>query len=265
MTTRARINRELFSQVEIDSGSLSMLSTIVHRFSEPGEYEGIVTKGDRGVVARRFTITVAGGSSTATQADSSGAGAQHDSAQPGQVKIDLKNTTTPDRFVLNAGGYAVFYVSAGPGGYVVQVSKLGKDNASVTAFDSRELKEGDILSATVIRPGTYSITNSLNNAKAELVVNYPEPGKMQLSPRPVSIECTSNQIMPDKLRIDPMQGLVFTFKTTSRIKINLINPEDRLSRLRSNQLRAREHTLGQKKGEKKIIRRFRLMPSGSRI
>jgi hypothetical protein len=259
MTMRARINRELFSQVNIDSGSLSMLSTVVHRFSEPGEYEGVVMRGTGGVITRRFTIAVAG-DGPASQASAAGV---QSSAPPGQVRIDLKDTT-PDRFVLNAGDYAVFYVSAGRGGYAVQVSKLGKDNAPISVFDSGELKDGDVLSATVIRPGTYSITNSLNNARAELIVNYPEPGKMQRNPGSMNIECTSNQIVPDRIRIDPVQGLVFTFKAASRIRINLVKPEDRLSRLRTNRLRAREQTLGQRKGERKIVRSYRLMPSGTR-
>lgn len=255
---KARINRELFSQIDIDSGLLSMLSTVVHRFSEPGEYEGVVMKGDGGAITRRFTIAVAGGG-PASQASG---GAQHP-AQYGQVRIDLKDTTS-SHFVLNAGGYAVFYVSGGVGGYVVQVIKLGKGSAPVSVFDSRELKDGDILSATIIRPGTYSVTNTLNNTRAELVVNYPEPGKMQRNYGSTNIECTSNQIVPDRIRIDPMQGLVFTLKAASRIRINLTKPEDRMSRLRVNRLRAREQMLGQKKGERKIIRRYRLMPSDTR-
>ncbi|HEX7033764.1 MAG TPA: hypothetical protein VF172_12270, partial [Nitrososphaera sp.] len=188
--------------------------------------------------------------------------AQTPPSQPGQVRIDLKNTM-PDRFVLNAGGYAVFYVSAGIGGYVIQVGKHGKDGSQIGVFDSRELRDADMLSVTVIRPGTYSVTNTLNNAKAELVVNYPEPGKTQMNAAPVRVECTAaNQIVPDRIRIDPGQGLVFTFKTLSRITIDLVRPEDRISRLRMNRLRAREQTFGKRKEEgKKVVRKYRLMPS----
>lgn len=95
--------------------------------------------------------------------------------------------------------------------------------------------------------------------------NYPEPSKILKNPGPVNIECTSNQIVPDRIRIDPTQGLVFTFKTASRIKIDLVKPEDRQSRLRMKRLHAREEISGQKKGEKKLVRRYRLMPSGARI
>lgn len=260
--TGLRINRELFSQVNSDSGSLSMMSTVVHRFTEPGEYEGVVMKGAAGLIARRFTISVTGESPT-TAPQVAAARAQQPPTQPGQVRIDLKDTM-PDRFVLNAGGYAVFYVSAGSGGYVVQVSRRGKDNSQIIAFDSQELKEADMLSVTVIRPGTYSVTNALNNARAELAVNYPEPGKIQRNAAPVKVECTANQIVPDRIRIDPGQGLVFTFKAPSRIRIDLVRPEDRMSRLRMNRLRARERMFGQRKGEKKVVRKYRLMPSRTR-
>ena len=43
---------------------------------------------------------------------------------------------------------------------------------------SKELKDGVIFSAMVIRPGNYLVTNTVNDAKADLVVNYPELGKM---------------------------------------------------------------------------------------
>src|SRR5690606_100925 len=90
-------------------------------------------------------------------------------------------------------------------------------------------------------------------------------GKTQRNAAPVRVECTSNQIVPDRVRIDPGQGLVFTFKTPSRIKIDLVKPEDRMSRLRMNRLRVREQISGREKGrEKKVVRKYRLIPSGIR-
>lgn len=288
MTIKASINRELFRQINTDSGSLTMLSTVVHRFSEPGEYEGVVIRGLNGadgrggIVSRRFAIVVVrdgpDAETPATSQTSSGtAGAAASSmsqtgtqpsasiTQSGQVMIDLAGIAY-DRFFLNSGGYAVFYVSAGHGDYTVQVSTIGKvkDKNQTKVFDNRELKEDDVLSVMVIRPGTYSVINSVNDTKAELVVNYPELGKMQKNPQPVTIECTSNQIVPDRIRIDPSQGLVFKFKTPSRIKIDLIKPEDRPARLRKERILAREKILGVEKGDKKIFRRYRLVPNSSK-
>lgn len=289
---KLNINRHLFSQVNMDSGSLSMMCTVVHRFSQPGEYEGVALRGQS--ILRRFTIAVventsiAGGGTGKPYSNNNDANAQSQSSsstpakassssfQSGaktgttgtsepvniatQVNIDLKDLAS-DRFVLMAGGYAVFHVSAGPGGYAVQVYRLEQGN-QIKVFDNLELKDEDILSVTLIRPGTYSVTNTVNNAKAELVVNYPELGKTRMNLPPVKIECNGqNQISPNRIRIDPSQGMIFTFKTPSRIKIELTKPDDRPSRIARREGAA---TLAPRKGEKNIVRRYRLVPRGTR-
>lgn len=268
---KLNINRHLFSQVNMDSGSLSMMCTVVHRFSQAGEYEGIALRGQ--TVLRRFTIAVventspkassSPSSSFSTGEKTGAAGASGPVNIATQVNIDLKSLTS-DRFVLVAGGYAVFHVSAGPGGYAVQVYKIEKQGNQIKVFDNLELKDEDMLSVTVIRPGTYSVTNTMNNAKAELVVNYPELGKTRMNLPPVKIECNGqNQISPNRIRIDPSQGMIFTFKTPSRIKIELTKPDDRSSRIARRE-GAATTTLVQRKGEKKnIVRRYMLMPSGT--
>ncbi|AIF82638.1 hypothetical protein NTE_00557 [Candidatus Nitrososphaera evergladensis SR1] len=253
------INRHLFTQVNVDSGSLSILSAVIHRFAQPGEYEGIVMKGP--IKTQRFTVTVVEDNNIISSSSQAAAATNTNAAAAEQIKVDLKDTAS-DRFTLRRGGYGVFYVSTGPGGYVVEIRKYEK-GSQVKVFDSSELKEDDIFSTTIIRPGTYSVTNTLNNAKAELMVNYPEIGKTQRNPQPIKIECTAqNQINPNRIRIDPSQGLVFTSKTPFRIKIELTKPEDRPSRLARKEGTLAQRIAQQKGQEKKIIRRYRLMPSG---
>ena len=48
-------DRNLFVQIGLDSGSLTMLGTIVHSFSKPGLYRGVVHEGEK--VKATFTIT----------------------------------------------------------------------------------------------------------------------------------------------------------------------------------------------------------------
>ena len=48
-------DRNLFAQIGLDSGSLTMLGTIVHSFSQPGEYRGVVHEGAQ--VKAVFTIS----------------------------------------------------------------------------------------------------------------------------------------------------------------------------------------------------------------
>lgn len=256
------INRNLFSQINSDSGSLSILSNIVHKFVKKGDYEVIVMKGS--VISRKFTISVVESDHPVKDQHErmttsfSISPPKQDTVIVKQINIDLKDTIS-EQFFLEVGGYVLFYVSSGSGGYDIEIYGYEK-GTQMKVFDSKELKDDDLFSLTVIRPGTYSITNLINNAKAELVVNYPELGKMQKNPLPVRIECnTQNQISPNKIQIDPGQGLVFTFKTPSRIKIELTKPEDRPSRIRRSRI-----THG-KTDEKRIIRKYRLMPSKTKI
>ena len=94
-------------------------------------------------------------------------------------------------------------------------------------FDSRKLSENDYFVATPLRPGTYNITNVGTKAKAELVVAYPEIGKIPKQPQATKVECSQNAITPGKIKINPTESLMFSFKTPSRIKIELVKPEDR--------------------------------------
>lgn len=223
---REMINRFILSQVNLDSSSLTTLTSVIHRFSEPGEYHAAVLRGADTV--GRFSIMV--GERKTPQAASM-------SELQQSINIDLKRLDMPwsqhlesqecNCFMLNPGGYAVFHVSTGAGGYAIEIRKIGREHGGVKVFDSRELKDEDIFAATVLRPGTYYITNVNTDAKAELVVAYPEIGKIPRQPETVQIECTRNALAPDKIRINPTQGLLFRFKTTSRIKIELIEPEDR--------------------------------------
>ncbi|MEO9320728.1 MAG: hypothetical protein ABI361_08660 [Nitrososphaera sp.] len=244
------INRHLFAQINVDSAALNLLSSAVHRFSQPGEYSGIISSGQN--VTGRFSLTVVE--------------SQANPQVPGRVKIDLKSTQQ-ERFSVKAGGYCTFYVSAGPGNYSVEVSRL-ESEGFVKEFDSKELKSGDYFSATVIRPGSYSILNAIVNTRSELIVNYPEAGKAQRGAPAVNVECAANQMSPARVMVDPPQGLVFVCKTASRIKIELTRPDDRPSRVHAR-LAAFAKTQAQTShpqgsGEKKPIRRYQLMPSGAK-
>jgi hypothetical protein len=255
------INRNLIDQVNQDSGSLTAATTVVHKFSEPGEYHGVLLY-SHGTVIRQFEISVGGEEERAPTAygeetkmgslrrgkeerreekeeeQEEEIGERHGRTHqrlPAKADIDLLDLHLPKAadgtagdgsFKIRAGGYAVFRVPAGAGGgYAVEVYKAGEEGFGAKTFDSRELVENDMLAMVLLRPGTYSVTNVPNGAKAELKVAYPEniPRLMQ----PVKIRCTKDAILPNTIRVQPMQGLVFNFDTPSRVKIELVTPEDR--------------------------------------
>ncbi len=220
---RTTFDQNLFTQIGLDSGSLTMLASVVHTFLEAGEYRGAVHLGEK--VESVFYIKADKNSPVA------------------QVNVDLVSLTAPalqgtgcccpetkegqNQFVVNPKGYAVFHVSAGAGGYYVHLRKADEDPKQ-KIFDSRKLEEGDIYSAVILRPGRYSVTNTLSKTAAgELTVHYPSAGKIAYRPpAPVRVEVGEKGFEPRKLEAHPGQGILFHFKQPSRIKIELVKPDD---------------------------------------
>jgi hypothetical protein len=240
----AMINRNLFTQVNQDSGSLTSATTAVHRFAEQGEYRGVLID-RRGVATGEFSISV--GEEKRPEHQEGG----HEAALPMSVQVDLTSLqASPPSAVGQASsapgmdgcgcddegqsgtlrvapqGYAVFKVPAGAaGGYAVELYKSGESGRGKKVFDSRALGAGDTLAVVLLRPGTYSVTNTSNGTKADLKVAYPEkaPGLLE----PVKAVCAADGIRPNAIRVHPTQGLVFNFEAPSRVKIDLVAPEDR--------------------------------------
>jgi hypothetical protein len=100
---------------------------------------------------------------------------------------------------LRAGGMLLVHVGSGRGAYAVVVT-AGEGDAQHVVFDSRRLEKGDIFTATVLRPGRYAVTNTLNGARAELEVRYPERRREPLrAAEPVQVRVGD--------RFDPEQPL----------------------------------------------------------
>src|SRR5262249_7807696 len=94
-------------------------------------------------------------------------------------------------------------------------------------YDSRVLAEGDIFSAVVIRPGTYSVTNALTGATGEIVVSYPRiDDKPYRPPNPANIECSPGSFEPPRIALQPGQGMLFHAGVRSHIIIRLLQPDD---------------------------------------
>jgi hypothetical protein len=108
-------------------------------------------------------------------------------------------------------------------------------------FDSRELTEGDIFAVTMIRPGTYSVTNVHADTRGEIVVTYPKLGKVPYRPsNPITIDCTKKAFNRKEIKIAPAQGQVYHIKTRSRIKIELLRPDDGASKAKQKAARRRK-------------------------
>lgn len=227
-------DQNLFTQVGLDSGSLTMLGSVVHSFQEPGEYRGSVHKVD-GEQAT-FYITV--------DKNSPAAHVNIDLASlkeySGKAEKDCCDDEKTNHFTVNPKGYVMFHVSAGNGGFSVHVRRTEEDPKE-KVFNSQRLGEGDIYSAVLLRPGTYSVRNQLvsddDNDKAKgkekkkegatVVVSYPEMDKTAYRPpEPVRVQVNPRDMEPARINLKPAQGLVFDIKTAARIVIELVKPDD---------------------------------------
>lgn len=233
---KAFINQQLILQTVLDSGELAMLGAVIHSFPEPGEYHGAVLKGKQ--LATTFHLTI-DEQSSAMQVDIDLAALTQPSASRATTPCECKDEKKPGEperaphFTVNPRGQTLFYVSQGTGGYAVQVNRV---NERRILFDSRELQEGDLFAATLIRPGSYAVTNAPARSKGEVIVAYPEPGKTAYHPpEPVTIEATDtglivvagdSQTKLDKLGIKAAQGQLYRIRTPSRIRIELLKPDD---------------------------------------
>lgn len=218
---KAFIDYHLFTQTSLDSGSLTMLGAVIHNFSEPGKYQGRVLRGTQSTASFRLTV----------DRDCPAMQVNIDLATfalraPEHVEDELGCREPGRHFVVNPTGYVVFYISQGAGGYAVRVGRVDEGHVA-TAFDSGELKEGDLFAVTMLRPGIYSVTNTNTGARGEIVVTYPRVGKKPYRPpRPVKIECLKDEFKPDNTRIEPAQGQIYHFKIPSRIKIVMVKPDN---------------------------------------
>lgn len=215
------INHHLITQTSLDSGSLTTLGTLVHKFPEPGEYSGTVLLGMDTVGLFRLTVDK---ECPAMQVNINLATVNSSNFK--QYMCNSNQLEKEPRFAVNPKGFVVFHVSHGAGGYAVCVNKFDT-NSNIKLFDSRELEEGDLFAVTLIRPGTYSVIDVNNKVKGEIVVSFPKSRNAPYHPpQPVYIEFTGTTFKPDKIEIEAAQGQVYSFKTLSRLKIELIKPDD---------------------------------------
>jgi hypothetical protein len=222
---RPLVNRELFAQVGTDSSALTVLAAAAHRCREPGDYQGVVTRGDEEVASFRLRVDE---SSPAMQVDVDLFALASGRPQPKpDPDCDCQGSgESAAGFVVNPSGYAVFHVSRGAGGFQVRLGRA-RDEREVAEFDSARLEGEDLFLLTLIRPGTYSMRNAITGAKGEIVVPYPEPPKGRYAaPAPIEIASGEKSFRPARAKVQVGQGVVWRFKGQGRVQLELVKPQD---------------------------------------
>lgn len=216
------LNKPMFREVPIDSGSLSIMSSIIHLVREQGVYRGTVFRNETEV--GKFDLKVIDYTEES----------QADIAPPQQIDIDLTTLENligangkTTSFTLRTGGHVIFYVSKGSKEYAIEIFRLGKQKEPIKVFDSRLLGDEDLFITHVMKPGSYSVRNVMGGGQAILTVEYPEHEKLMRNMESVLIECCNGTMDPAEIKIQPLQTLMFSCTRESRINIELKMAEDR--------------------------------------
>jgi hypothetical protein len=202
----ALLNRAVFTSRTYDSRTLTVLTTLLHRFDEAGNYDLLVRRGDR--VVHRDTVHVS------------------DRGQQ-QINLDLKTLkTTNDRncechsgaqgHELLVNGMMGFFVSEGLGGFTVQITRLGEDQELV--LDSVEaIPVGDLFAVTLVLEGDYTIASD-DKPQARVAVQLPERGTYQ--PGGVTmVNLGEHGCDPDEVRLSAGHSVVFQIEAPTTIQV----------------------------------------------
>jgi hypothetical protein len=219
------LDRNFFTQIGLDSGSLTMLGCVMHSFAEPGDYRCVVLLD--GATQAVFYVTsdpscpVAGVNiDLAALAGAAPAGTAAPACDCGTGAAGQGSA-----FVVHPKGYVAFHVSGGAGGYVVHARRAVEDR-EVLGYETSSLIAGDIFSAVLARPGRYSIRNTRGEGRAEVTVAYPGTGRVPYTPPAPEVVEVGAGFEPRAIAVRPLQGINFTIHNDARIVIELLEPDD---------------------------------------
>ncbi len=218
-----KLDLQLLTQTHFDSGALSGLGAVVHRVTQPGDHQMTVLQADKPIQTMPIRVM---------------ASPAQPQPGPAELHVDLGHVVgaagpvapqpLPPILEIGAQGYMVFHAPPGADGLAVQLRPPGAPPDQPPVFDSRQLQNGDVYAATVLRPGRYSLTNAASGAKGEIRVAYPVVGDAPyVPPAPFEVQIADGGFQPASIQLKPAQGLIFHIgNTKARIQIDLVEPDD---------------------------------------
>jgi hypothetical protein len=196
-----------FRVAEFDSGELTVLAHVIHRFERARGYRGSIIVDD--AVTGTFSLVVSDHAAEQVNIDLGGV----DDPRAPYVGPPGVAELTP--FRLRTGGYAVFYVSGSPARHA---AVLATDvNAQAPAFDTRRLGPGDLFVVTPLRPGAYVLANTENNTRGEVVI---DARGAELAPAPaLEVTCGDAGFEPAQLSAGAGRAQVYHCEVPARVTL----------------------------------------------
>jgi hypothetical protein len=211
----ALLNRAVFTQRSFDSRALSVLTTLIHRFGEPGHYEVFIRRA--GAVVHRTDVNVA--------------------SEHGRHQIDVDMANVPASkgacgchgdaaLELRTGGVVAFYVSSGVGGYTVTVTnRAARDEKAGVALDSSQgVPAGGLFALTLVQPGAYRVATP-SGAKADVYVRMPDRENGYRPDRVALLRLHKGGFEPQSAEIASGQSVAIQCEIAADIRAELVKEE----------------------------------------
>jgi hypothetical protein len=216
----AFFNQRILRQTEFDSASPDGTAMVVHQFEADGPHELSLFHDD--AVVDRVAVVVGEAEPAAASVG----------ARPAAAALDLtalarEGSAALERVPVPSGGYVAITGSRPLPDHHVVVRRVGETRTEDDVFDSRRLGPRSMFAVTLVRPGRYSLENTIAKTKAEIVVTYPKVSEAPYRPPgPLEIQATKEGFGAASLVLSPAQGLIIRFDTESHIRIELSEPDD---------------------------------------
>ncbi len=210
------LNRPVFAQRGFDSRALTVLTTLLHRFPEPDDYEVFIQRG--GQQLRRLHVQVA-----------------PENAEQ-QINLDMATLDgeacscgckAEAAYRLAAGGMMGFYVSQGTGKYTVMVTRFSKQEKAkpVLLDSSKVVPRGDFFAITLVQPGAYRVLNTRSKAEAVIKVGFPKRKQYRVDEATLVKIRRSGEFRRRSIQIYAGQTVVFQCNAPARLQIQMVEAD----------------------------------------
>lgn len=228
-TRKLALNRALFADRPLASAAITALVTVLHRFTEAGDYELFVRRGEQ--LVGRSVVQVVGELPQPPRGDPSSAPRRpRGEGSPNQINLDLSTIGLENDALrqvagntLATGGLLGFYVGSGADGYSVTITRMAGDQKQVVLDSAKELPGGDFFAVTFVRPGAYTITNRLGGGKAGVKVELPTPGDYRPD-RATLVQAVQGGFEPGEVALFSGQSVLFQCQVPSQFVVELVEP-----------------------------------------
>ena len=209
------LNLSLFSLTHVDSALLRKNVSIVHQFTEAGEF-WIGFYNEQAQIQKKSLLQVSDHVKTFVL-----------NMTCGDKQDDKACSCTDDEiseYTLRAGGF--MHLQGSENGYFVLLYKAGDKKV---LWDSRKLDAGDVFAFMLLRPGKYIFSNYASGAENPLTVTYPDP-RQNSKMKKIQFEQiklkTFDEWNWDPVSIRPGQGVVIEVDKPSRFYGDLREADD---------------------------------------